>query len=74
MDFEDHIKYLEKIALERCFIGGGFANQNGEMIVFQAEDLEEANKIAMEDPLIKRNFYTCNLFEWDLAIVNLAGL
>lgn len=68
-DFDDHIKYLKDVATERYFIGGGFANRNGGMIVFKATDLDEAKRIADNDPLIKRNIYTYELNEWDLAII-----
>lgn len=69
-DFDDHIEYLEGVASERYFIGGGFANTIGGMIVFEAKDYEEAKAVADHDPLIKRNLYTYDLLEWDLAIVS----
>ena len=69
-DFNDHIKYLSKVASKRYFIGGGFSNTSGGMIIFQAEDLKEAKEVADNDPLIKRNLYRCELFEWDLVILS----
>lgn len=69
-DFNDHIKYLSEVASKRYFIGGGFSNANGGMIIFQAKDLIEAKEIADDDPLIKRNLYRCELFEWDLVILS----
>lgn len=69
-DFNDHIKYLNKVASKRYFIGGGFSNTPGGMIIFQAKDLKEAKEVAGNDPLIKRNLYRCELFEWDLVILS----
>lgn len=69
-DFNDHIEYLSEVASKRYFVGGGFSNAPGGMIIFQAKDLREAKEVANNDPLIKRNFYRCELFEWDLVILS----
>lgn len=69
-DFDDHVKYLKGVASERYFAGGGFANKVGGMITYKAKDLDEAKEVADNDPLIKRNLYTYELFEWDLVIVS----
>jgi uncharacterized protein len=69
-DFNDHIKYLNEVASKRYFVGGGFSNTAGGMMIFQAKDLTEAEEIANNDPLIKRNLYKCELFEWDLVILS----
>lgn len=69
-DFDDHIKYLKGVASERYFLGGGFLNTVGGMIVFEAKDLAEAKEVADNDPLIKRNLYTYELLEWELVIVS----
>lgn len=58
------------VADERYFVGGGFANTNGGMIIFKAKDLEEANMIAQKDPIIERGLYTVELHEWDLLILS----
>lgn len=69
-DFDDHIKYLSNIASERYFIGGGFSNKSGGMILFKAENLDKAKKVAENDPLIKRGLYTYELNEWDLVLLS----
>lgn len=69
-DFDDHIKYLTKIASKRYFIGGGFSNIDGGMIIFKAKDLIEAEEIANNDPLIIKKLYRYELFEWDLVILS----
>lgn len=69
-DFEDHLAYLKKAAEERYFLGGGFENRPGGMIVFGAIDIEEAKLISEGDPLIKKGLYTYELLEWELALVS----
>lgn len=69
-DFDDHIDYLEKIAAERFFIGGGFENKKGGMIIFKAKNLKEAKKIAKKDPLIKKALYTYKIYEWNLVLLS----
>ncbi|RAK11235.1 YCII-related domain-containing protein [Halanaerobium saccharolyticum] len=61
---------MEKVAEERCFVGGGFVDELGGMIIFEAKDLEEAKKIADNDPLMKRNLYTYELFEWEVSVLS----
>lgn len=34
-DFDDHISYVKKIASKRYFVGGGFVNKMGGMIVLK---------------------------------------
>ncbi|AZR73454.1 hypothetical protein BBF96_08700 [Anoxybacter fermentans] len=69
-DFDDHINYIKDIASERYCIGGGFCNKDGGMIIFEAKNLEEAKQIADNDPLMKRNLYKYELFEWDLVVLS----
>ena len=69
-DFNDHIEYLSRVASNRYFIGGGFSNTAGGMIIFEAKNLVEAKEVADNDPLIKRNLYKYELFEWDLVILS----
>lgn len=69
-EFQDHLTYVENVAKERYLIGGGFSNTNGGMILFEAGNFEEAQKIAQNDPIIKKGFYRCDIFEWDLVILS----
>ncbi len=69
-DFDEHIDYVKKVASERYFVGGGFVEDLGGMIVFEAKNLEEAKEIAGNDPLMKRNLYKYKLFEWELAVLS----
>ncbi|TDO73407.1 YCII-related domain-containing protein [Halanaerobium saccharolyticum] len=69
-DFEKHFNYLKKVAGERYFIGGGFENEKGGMIVFKANNLKEAKEIAENDPLIKKSLYTYKIYEWNLLLLS----
>lgn len=69
-DFEDHLQYLEGVARERFFMGGGYVKKPGGMIVFEAKGTEEAKKIVNGDPLISRNLYRYDLTEWEMVIVS----
>ena len=66
----DHLSYLNKIAGERYFLGGGFTNASGGMILFEAKDFGEAQKIANNDPIIERGLFRCDIFEWTLEILS----
>lgn len=69
-DFKDHIEYVTEISFGRKFIGGGFANTKGGMIIFEARDLDEAKEICDNDPLIIKDLYRYELRQWDLVIVS----
>lgn len=69
-DFEEHINYLKEVAKERYFIGGGFENEKGGMVIFKANDIKEAKKIAENDPIIKKGLYTCKIYEWNLLLLS----
>lgn len=67
-DYEAHLVYLEGVAIERYFKGGGFKNKDGGMIIFKANSMEEARQVCDGDPLIEKNLYTYGLFEWEIVI------
>ena len=69
-NYKEHLEYLEKIAAERIFLGGGFTNTNGGMMIFEAKNLEEANSIAENDPLFKSGVYNYGIFEWEIIIAS----
>jgi uncharacterized protein YciI len=52
------------------FIGGGFSNTDGGMILLEAKNFEEAQKIARNDPLVQRGLYRYELFIWDLVVLS----
>ena len=67
-DYEDHMEFMRNLMKERKVIGGGFKNENGGMIIFECENLDEAKKIASKDPLILRNLYSYTVHEWEILI------
>lgn len=69
-DFWDHLAYVENVAGKRYFVGGGFSNTDGGMILLEAENFEEAQKIAQNDPLIERGLYQYELYVWDLVVLS----
>ena len=69
-DFDDHIKYLNSVAKERFFMGGGFNDRTGGMIVFEASDIDEARKISDNDPVINRGLYRYELVEWEMVLLS----
>ena len=73
-DFEDHLTYVRNVAEERYFIGGGFSNIDGGMCLFEAKNLEEAQNIAQNDPIIKKGLYRYEIFEWKLAVLSVVHI
>ncbi len=69
-DFQDHLNYVESVAGERYFVGGGFSNTDGGMMILKASSFEEAQRIARNDPLIERGIYRYELFAWDVVVVS----
>jgi len=62
--------YLEGFAGERQFSAGVYGNEDGAMLIFEAADLEEAQKISDNDPIIKGGYYNYKLYEWHLMITS----
>ena len=57
-DAMDSMAYLQKVAKERYLAAGVFGNMemgtmDGAMVLFEAKDLKEAQKIANDDPIIQ---------------------
>ena len=69
-DFRDHLAYVEGVARERYFVGGGFSNTDGGMILLKAENYEQAREICMNDPIVQRGIYRFELFVWDLVVLS----
>lgn len=68
------MEYLQQLANERYLLAGVFGNMeteeiDGAMILFEAKELEEAQKISDEDPIIKGGFYRYELKCWNLMVV-----
>jgi len=69
-DFMDHMCFVNDLAKERFFVGGGFSGIDGGMILIEAKSIEEARKCLQKDPIIERGLYKFELYEWDLVVLS----
>ena len=74
-DAMDSMEYLQKIAAERYLAAGVFGNMElgtmeGAMVLFEAKDLAEAQKIANDDPIIQRGYYRCDVYQWNVMLLS----
>ena len=74
-DAIDSMEYLQKIARERYLAAGVFGNMelgtmDGAMVLFEAKDLAEAQKIANDDPIIQRGYYRCDVYQWNVMLLS----
>ena len=74
-DAIDSMEYLQKIARERYLAAGVFDNMelgtmDGAMVLFEAADLQEAQKIANDDPIIQRGYYRCDVYQWNVMLLS----
>jgi uncharacterized protein YciI len=71
----DSMEYLQKIAAERYLAAGVFGNMelgtmDGAMVLFEAKNLAEAQKIANDDPIIQRGYYRCDVYQWNVMLLS----
>jgi len=69
-DLQDHLDYVKNVASKQYFMGGVFSNATEGMCLFEAENLEEAQKITQCDPIIERGLYRSEIFEWVLVVLS----
>ena len=74
-DAIDSMEYLQKIARERYLAAGVFGNMelgtmDGAMVLFEAKNLAEAQKIANDDPIIQRGYYRCDVYQWNVMLLS----
>ncbi len=61
----DHIAYVQKlIAKGHKAKSGYWGKLGGGMLLFEAASMAEAEKIVAEDPLIKNNCVTYEIYQW----------
>ena len=64
-----HTEFLERNQNEgRIFARGRFADGTGGLVIYKAETLEEARKLAEGDPYIKSGARSLELHEWDVKL------
>lgn len=69
-EFQAHLAYVQEVAKQRYFAGGGFTNTPGGMCLFEATNIEEARQVAQGDPIIQSGLYRCDVFEWQVLVVS----
>jgi len=54
----DHLAHLEPLARAgRIVVAGPFTDGSGSLIVFEAESIEDAKAIAVNDPYVRRGVF-----------------
>ena len=62
-----HLEFLmQKEKGGKIFARGRFADGTGGLVVYQAESLEDAKKIAESDPYVTSGARSLELHEWDM--------
>lgn len=62
-----HLAYLEDLAQQgKIFVRGRFVDGAGGLVIYQAETLEEAEKLAKADPYITSGARGYELHEWEM--------
>jgi len=64
-----HIDYVKKLVAEGHKARSGYwGDFGGGMLLFEADSLEEAQRIVENDPLIKNDCVTYELHEWCIVV------
>ena len=62
-----HIEFLERGGKEgKVHARGRFADGTGGLVIYRAESLEEARKLAESDPYVSSGARALELHEWDV--------
>ena len=63
-----HIQYVKDlIAKGHQARSGYWARRGGGMLIFEAADMEEAQALVAEDPLVKNGCVSYELYQWCLV-------
>jgi uncharacterized protein YciI len=66
-----HIAFLEQQGKAgTIFARGRFADGAGGLVIYKAESLEEARRIAAGDPYVVSGARSLELHEWDMKLVS----
>jgi uncharacterized protein YciI len=64
-----HLEFLGQKEKEgKIFARGRFADGAGGMVIYRAESIEEAKKIAESDPYVASGARSLELHEWDMKL------
>jgi uncharacterized protein YciI len=65
-----HVEFLDQKSQEgKIFARGRFADGAGGLVVYRADSLEEAKKIASSDPYVMHGARSLELHEWEMKVV-----
>lgn len=73
IEFQAHLRFMERSAEERPMMAGGFVGDPGGMVVFEAQSLNQAREWASRDPLFESGKYKFELYEWSLVLNTISG-
>jgi len=70
-DALDSMAYLQGLAKERYLLAGICGDLDARhidraLVIYEAKDLEEAKKLAQDDPIVSRGFYKTEVQKWNL--------
>ena len=66
---KDHMKYVQELIDQGHQAKTGYwAELGGGMMIFQANSLDEAEAIVLNDPLIKNNCVEFELHQWNIVV------
>lgn len=64
-----HLEFLNQKEKEgRIFARGRFSDGAGGLVIYRAESLEEAGRIAGSDPYVKSGARSLELHEWEMKL------
>jgi uncharacterized protein YciI len=64
-----HLDFLGREEKEgRVFARGKFTDDAGGLVIYRAESLEQARKIAQSDPYVSSGARSLEIHEWDMKL------
>ncbi|MEZ5059808.1 MAG: YciI family protein [Saprospiraceae bacterium] len=64
----DHVQYMATFGTEKLVMGGPFLDNSGGMMIYNCETIEEAQKIANDDPTVKSGLLNVEVKQWMVAM------
>jgi uncharacterized protein YciI len=62
-----HLEYLNELSSQgKIFAKGPFVDGSGGLVIYKAESLDEAKKLAEEDPYVLEKVRRLELHEWKM--------
>lgn len=68
---EDHLEYLRNLQKSGKLVAAGPTPSNEDLIcifLYRADAIEEAAGLALADPLVRSQLWTCDLYPWVLPV------